>query len=72
MNRTKHNEPKYTLVAWKDSDVVDMILDCSFAGKLMPKPANNGKSADLAFVLILISSCSMVLAYLLFSMYGRE
>lgn len=48
MNRTKHNEPKYTLVAWKDSDVPEMILDCSFAGKLMPKPANSGKSATLA------------------------
>lgn len=48
MNRTKHNEPKYTLVAWKDSDVPEMILDCSFAGKLMPKPANSENDVTMS------------------------
>lgn len=41
MNRTKQNETKFNLVAWKDSDISEMITDCSFSGKLMPKPAGS-------------------------------
>lgn len=38
MNRTKQNEIKFNLIAWRDSDIPEMIIDCSFSGKLMPKP----------------------------------
>lgn len=36
MNRTRPGK-EFVLVAWKDSDVQDIIKDKSFAGKLMDK-----------------------------------
>jgi len=37
----KLNEAKFTLVTWKDSDIPDLILDCSYSGKLAPKPVTD-------------------------------
>lgn len=37
MNRPK-NDSHFTLVFWQDSDIPDIITDCSYHGKLMPKP----------------------------------
>lgn len=42
MIRNKKEETKFTLVTWQDSDIPELIVDCSYAGKLMPKPANEG------------------------------
>lgn len=47
MNRTKQNESKFNLVAWHDSDIPEMISDCSYSGKLMPKPAKD-ESEDIS------------------------
>ena len=43
MIRNKKEETKFSLVTWQDSDIPELVVDCSYAGKLMPKPANEGK-----------------------------
>ena len=44
MNRKLNEANKFTLVWWQDSDIPELIVDCSYAGKLMPKPAQDGKT----------------------------
>jgi hypothetical protein len=43
MNRTKQSSKDFVLVAWKDSDVPDLIKDKTFAG-MLANPANKGIS----------------------------
>jgi len=48
MIRNKKEETKFSLVTWQDSDIPELVIDCSYAGKLMPKPANEENSTDAA------------------------
>ncbi len=44
------NESKFTLVSWKDSDIPDIIVDCSYSGKLAPKPTGDMISESDAII----------------------
>ena len=41
MNRVNKNSKEYVLVAWRDSDIPDMIKDKSFVGKLAANSTSN-------------------------------